>query len=242
MHEVTLARRSSKTCDSLSFMQIVLIRHAHSKANERGVLSGRLPGVALSDKGVEQSQRLVSRLGAMTIRSLHVSPLARCNETISPWWNEVGSKNNPKVALVEDNDIIEVDYGSWSGKKLAVLSHKREWKIVQSSPSAMYFPQGEGLAQVQVRAMNAIHKALTNKGKGSDVFVTHGDVIKTIVSSVLAMHLDDFQRIVIDPASVTVLDYSSDKPRVLLMNDSRSDLESFLNAPFRARNLLGGGA
>lgn len=239
---MTLARRIGKTCDSLRFMQIVLIRHAHSQANERGVLSGRLPGVALSDKGVEQSQRLVSRLGAIKVRSLHVSPLTRCSETISPWWNEVGSVENPKVALVQDSDIVEVDYGNWSGKKLSLLSGKREWKTVQNSPSSMYFPGGEGLAQVQVRAMSAIHKALAKKGKGSDVFVTHGDVIKTIVSSVLAMHLDDFQRIVIDPASVTVLDYSSDKPRVLLMNDSRSDLQSFLNAPFRARNLIGGGA
>ena len=164
------------------------------------------------------------------------------NESISPWWEKVGSPTNPKVSLIEDENLIEVDYGQWSGKKLSQLSRKSGWKTVQSTPSAMYFPSGEGLAAVQERAMRSVHQVLTKKGRGSDVFVSHGDVIKSIVASALSMHLDDFQRIVIDPASVTVLDFSSDKPRVLLLNDSRSDLESFLNAPFRARNLTGGGA
>ena len=223
-------------------MQIVLIRHAHSKANERGVLSGRLPGIALSERGIEQSERLISRLGSIKIRSLHVSPLQRCNETISPWWNQIGSITNPRVSMVEDNGLIEVDYGNWSGKKLSMLARKRQWQTVQNSPSSMYFPGGEGLAHVQARAMSSIHSALSKKGKGSDVFVSHGDVIKAIVSSVLAMHLDDFQRIVIDPASITVLDFSSNKPRVLLMNDSRSNVQDFLNAPYRAKNLIGGGS
>lgn len=223
-------------------MQIVLVRHAHSQANDRGVLSGRLPGVSLSARGIEQSEKLVERLGAIKIRSLHVSPLQRCSETISPWWEKVGSSVNPRVQMLADENLVEVDYGTWSGKKLSTLSRKREWETVQNSPSAMYFPGGEGLAAVQARAMKSIHNVLSNKGKGSDVFVSHGDVIKSIVSSVLAMHLDDFQRIVIDPASITVLDFSSSKPRVLLMNDSRSHLQDFINAPFRARNLIGGGA
>ena len=223
-------------------MQIVLIRHAHSQANAQGILSGQLPGIALSPRGIDQSEQLVTRLGAIKIRSLHVSPLQRCRESISPWWEKVGSPTNPKVSLIEDENLIEVDYGQWSGKKLSQLSRKSGWKTVQSTPSAMYFPSGEGLAAVQERAMRSVHQVLAKKGRGSDVFVSHGDVIKSIVASALSMHLDDFQRIVIDPASVTVLDFSSDKPRVLLLNDSRSDLESFLNAPFRARNLTGGGA
>lgn len=222
-------------------MQIVLIRHAHSQANDRGILSGRMPGVSLSSRGRDQAQHLATRLGEIKIRSLHVSPLQRCLESISPWWELHGSKVNPTIPLFKDENLIEVDYGQWSGKKLTHLARKKEWKTVQNSPSSMYFPSGEGLAAVQERAMRAVHTALSGKGKGSDLFVSHGDVIKSIVASALAMHLDDFQRIVIDPASVTVLDFSADKPRVVLLNDSRSDLEGFLNAPFRSRNLIGGG-
>ena len=116
------------------------------------------------------------------------------------------------------------------------------WKVVQNNPSAMYFPSGEGLAAMQERAMRAVYASLESKKKGATVLVSHGDVIKSMVASVLGMHLDDFQRIVIDPASVTVIDFSIEKPRLILLNDSRSNLESFINAPYRKRNLLGGGA
>jgi probable phosphoglycerate mutase len=223
-------------------MQVVLIRHAHSEANAKGILSGRISGVHLSPTGMKQAQELSLRLGAIKVSQLRISPLERCNETISPWWQNFGVKNNPGVELCEDRDLIEVDYGKWSGKKLALLSKNKLWKTVQNNPSGMYFPSGEGLAQMQERAMRAVHGAVDSKRKGATVFVSHGDVIKSIVASALGMHLDGFQRIVIDPASVSVIDFSGSNPRVILLNDSRAELESFINAPYRKRNLLGGGA
>jgi probable phosphoglycerate mutase len=223
-------------------MQVVLIRHAHSETNAKGILSGRISGVHLSPTGKKQAQELSLRLGAIKVSQLRISPLERCNETISPWWENFGVKNNPGVELCEDRDLIEVDYGKWSGKKLALLSKNKLWKTVQNNPSGMYFPSGEGLAQMQERAMRAVHGAIDSKRKGATVFVSHGDVIKSIVASALGMHLDGFQRIVIDPASVSVIDFSGSNPRVILLNDSRAELESFINAPYRKRNLLGGGA
>jgi len=222
-------------------MQIVLIRHAHSEANAKGVLSGRIAGIHLSATGISQSQELITRLGAISVSELRISPLERCAETINPWWESIGKKNNRGVEIVRDENLIEVDYGKWSGKKLAILSGHKLWNTVQNNPSAMYFPSGEGLAQMQERAMRAVHAAVASKRKGASLLVSHGDVIKSIVASCLGMHLDDFQRIVIDPASVTIIDFSGSKPRLILMNDSRANLESFINAPYRKRNLLGGG-
>jgi probable phosphoglycerate mutase len=106
----------------------------------------------------------------------------------------------------------------------------------------MYFPKGEGIAQMQSRAMTSVHEAVSTKAKGSAVIVSHGDVIKSIVASALGMHLDEFQRIVIDPASISILDFSTTKPRVLLLNDSKSVVTDLLAAPKRAKNLLGGGS
>jgi probable phosphoglycerate mutase len=223
-------------------MQVVLIRHAHSEANAKGILSGRISGVHLSSTGLKQAQELSLRLGALKVSQLRISPLERCVETISPWWESVGRKNNPGVEIFKDDALIEVDYGKWSGKKLSLLSKNKLWKTVQNNPSGMYFPSGEGLAQMQERAMRAVYGAIESKRKGATVLVSHGDVIKSIVASALGLHLDGFQRIVIDPASVSVIDFSGDNPRIMLLNDSRADLESFINAPYRKRNLLGGGA
>lgn len=222
-------------------MQVVLIRHAHSEANAKALLSGRTVGVHLSPKGHTQSQDLIARLGRLKVATLRISPLERCSETINPWWDTVGKAHNPSIELIRDENLNEVDYGDWSGKKLALLSKNKLWHTVQNSPSAMYFPSGEGLAQMQERAMRAVHEATSTRKKGAVVFVSHGDVIKSIVASALGMHLDSFQRLVIDPASVNVIDFSGTKPRVLLLNDSRAHLEEFLNAPYRKKNLLGGG-
>ena len=223
-------------------MRLVLIRHAHSEANAAGILSGRLPNVHLSEKGVEQSEHLAVRLGNFPLSTLRVSPMERCFETISPWINSIVLPNNPRFEPVIDQELTEVDYGSWSGKKLAVLSKNKLWKIVQEAPSRMYFPNGEGIAQMQSRAMTSVHEAVSTKVKGAAVIVSHGDVIKSIVASALGMHLDEFQRIVIDPASISILDFSTTKPRVLLLNDSRSVITELLVAPKRAKNLLGGGS
>ena len=95
---------------------------------------------------------------------------------------------------------------------------------------------------MQSRAMTSVHEAVSTKAKGAAVMVSHGDVIKSIVASALGMHLDEFQRIVIDPASISILDFSTTKPRVLLLNDSRSTVTEQLVAPKRSKNLLGGGS
>lgn len=223
-------------------MRLVLIRHAHSEANAAGILSGRMPNVHLSDKGLDQSEKLAVRLGNFPVASLRISPMERCFETILPWINSFVVPNDPSFKPVIDQELTEVDYGSWSGKKLSVLSRHKMWKTVQESPSRMYFPRGEGIAQMQSRAMSSVHQVVALKSKGSAVIVSHGDVIKSIVASALGMHLDEFQRIVIDPASISILDFSTTRPRTLLLNDSRSIVTELLVAPKRSKNLLGGGS
>lgn len=223
-------------------MKLVLIRHAHSTSNEAGLLSGRLPGVHLSKKGVQQAEELAHRLGDFPILELRSSPMERCFETISPWLNSVVLQKSPKFKPILDEALNEVDYGSWSGKKLSSLSRKKEWKVVQESPSRMYFPEGESISQMQVRAMKSVHELAALPQSSTAVVVSHGDVIKAIVASALGVHLDEFQRLVIDPASISVLEFAGIKPRALIINDTRAVLTDLLAAPKRSRNLLGGGS
>ena len=218
--------------------KIILIRHAHSVANHNGILAGRALGVALSPEGEEQARNLVKRLGASSIAHIRMSPMQRCSQTRDPWIAD--QKKRPSIDI--DEDLSEVDYGAWTGKKLAVLSKHKLWKIVQNTPSQMYFPQGEGLAAMQARAMHALARALALKGTGPRILVSHGDVIKAIVASTLGAHLDHFQKIVIDPASVTILDFSGNDVRILLLNDSRAVVDEIINSRSHSKALVGGGA
>lgn len=128
------------------------------------------------------------------------------------------------------------------GAKLRVLSKETLWKQVQEAPSLVTFPEGESLTAMQERAMRAVERGLAKRGRGHVVLVSHGDVLKSIIAASLNMHLDEFQRIVIDPASVSILDYSSSKPRLILMNDSQSRLAPEVFLDRRKRLLVGGGS
>ena len=216
---------------------VVLVRHAHSQANAAGILSGRRPNIALSEKGRTQAQELATRLGELKVKELRVSPLQRCIETIDPW---VSTKS--RIRRIEDHGITEVDYGKWSGRTLRSLSREKLWKIVQENPSRVFFPDGEGMANMQARAIESMHLALSSTGTGAVVMVSHGDVIKAVVAANLGMRLDDFQRIIIDPASVTVFDFSSKTPRLLLLNDSHTNIGDLGITSTKKRLLVGGGS
>lgn len=216
--------------------KIVLIRHAHSTANAAGVLSGQLPNVHLSKSGLEQAERLAERLGKLTIAQVQVSPMDRCLETLAPWLAKYGKNVN----VITEPNLVEVDYGKWSGKKLATLSRAKLWRKVQGQPSAVTFPEGESLAQMQVRAMKTVHDFFETDLELT-VMVSHGDVIKAIVASSLGMHLDDFQRIVIDPASITILESNGGAIRLTRLNDSDSSVSELLQSKNKRGHLLGGG-
>jgi len=159
---------------------------------------------------------------------------------MAPFLEATAKAKRPKVFTTDD--LSEVDYGKWTGKKLSSLYRHKLWKTVQNRPSAMYFPDGEGLANVQVRAMRALHKAATTPG--NQILVSHGDVIKSIVAAVLGTHLDNFQKIVIDPASVTVLDFNGTDFRVLTLNSTTAAITDLVPAKKKSigKALLGGGS
>jgi probable phosphoglycerate mutase len=202
--------------------RIVLLRHAHSVANEKNLLAGRTAGISLSKTGKEQAKDLIARLGDIEFDEVAISPLQRCRQTIDPWLTAVGTKSR----IVTDDSISEVDYGNWSGKTLASLRRKAQWKVVQDFPSQMTFPEGESLLEMQGRALSGFYRLNAVKGKGPRLLVSHGDVIKSIVAHCLGMHLDQFQRLVIEPASLTIIDTDSGTSRLVRFNDAKGFLSS----------------
>ena len=220
--------------------RLVFIRHAHSTANDAGILSGQLPGISLSKKGKKQAEELVERLGASNFDSIRVSPMQRCEETISPWINSKYSRGMKSYTI--DESLIEMDYGLWSGRKLSSLSREKMWKEIQEKPSTVQFPQGERMKSMQKRALTSVSSALSESKNGTHLFVSHGDVLKAVVASLLKMKLDDFQSLVIDPASVTVIDFDGSKSRLLAFNDSHSPIAPMTAMEKSTKALLGGGA
>ncbi|KAA2253872.1 MSMEG_4193 family putative phosphomutase [Solihabitans fulvus] len=202
---------------------VILLRHARSTANGSGVLAGRTPGVGLDESGVAQAAALVDRLAKIPLAAVVRSPLQRCAETVAPLLAARG------LDAVEVPDLSEVDYGGWTNRELATLAKEPLWSVVQQHPSAAVFPEGEGLAAVQARAVAAIRahdaRVAAEHGAGAVwVACSHGDVIKAVLADALGVHLDGFQRIVVDPCSVSVVQYTETRPFVLRVNDNGGDL------------------
>ena len=210
-------------------MTVILLRHGRSTSNTAQTLAGRTDGVDLDEKGLEQANGLVDRIGSLPIRAIVRSPLLRCRRTVEPLAAALG------LEPIVDERISEVDYGEWTGRKIGDLVKEPLWAVVQQQPSAAVFPDGEGLAHVQARAVAAVreHDRRLAEAHDGDVLwlaCTHGDVIKAIVADALGTHLDSFQRITADPASMSVIRYTALRPFVVHVNHTGDQLASGLTA------------
>ena len=129
----------------------------------------------------------------------------------------------------KDKRFIECGYGDWTGKPIKDLAKDPMWKVVQTQPSAARFPNGESLSEVSARAVAAVRDWDAKLGADAVwVACSHGDVIKAILADALGLHLDQFQRIVVDPCSVSVIRYTDQRPYVLRSNDTGGDLAAFV--------------
>ena len=225
---------------------VVLVRHARSTANASGTLTGRLKGVHLDDVGREQAEHAAGRLAAVPLAGLVSSPLERCRETAA----RVARAQRAPVDVVTDRGLVECDYGAWQGRPLKELAREKLWKVVQRRPSAATFPEGESLAAMSARVVEAVrrHDARVEAEHGTNAVwaaVTHGDPLKAVLADALGMHLDQFQRIHVDPGSLSVVRFTPEAAYVLQSNTHAGDL-SWLAPRGRRRvpraGVVGGGA
>lgn len=193
---------------------ILLIRHAVNDFVKTGKLAGWTPGVHLNEEGQAQAQALGERLASAPIKYLYSSPLERTIETA-----QAILAHHPHLTLQQTDEIGEVRYGDWEGMAISALRGRKMWEVVQEYPSRAVFPNGEAMRDVQIRAVNFIEKLVIWHPGETVAVVSHADVIKMILAHFLGMHLDNFQRINVSPASISTLMMEHSRPYVGTMND-----------------------
>lgn len=210
---------------------VILARHGRTSANASGVLAGRSKGVHLDDVGDKQAAAAGERLALLPLAAIVSSPLERCRETAAA----ISRAQAGKVAVRTDKQVAEVDYGSWTGRPLNELIKEPLWKTVQAHPAGVVFPDGESMAGMSARVVAAVRRwdAWVEAEHGPEavwLLSSHGDPIKAVLADALGMHLDAFQRIVVEPGSLSVVRYSPLRPFVLAVNSREGDL-SHLKSP-----------
>ncbi|MFB7797613.1 MSMEG_4193 family putative phosphomutase [Isoptericola sp. NPDC056134] len=229
---------------------VLLVRHGRTTANAQGILAGRAAGVRLDAVGREQAARAAARMAAVPLVAVVTSPLERCRQTARVLVeHQAGQPGADAVAppTVVEHGITECDYGQWQGRALRDLAKEPLWSTVQSQPSAVTFPGGESLAQMQARSVAAVrrHDAAFEEQHGRGAVwaaVAHGDIIKSVLADALGMHLDLFQRIAVGPASVSIVRYGPHRPEVVATNTDSGDLSWLRDAGPAGDAPVGGGS
>ncbi|MBO1766476.1 histidine phosphatase family protein [Allobranchiibius sp. GilTou38] len=212
---------------------LLLLRHGRSSANTAGVLAGWTPDVHLDDTGREQVKRLSEQLADLPLARIVSSPLERCQETAA-----AVAAPHAGLQVETDEDLGECKYGAWTGRKISELAKEPLWRTVQDHPAGAVFPpsedfESESLAGMHARAVAAVRRldAEIEAQHGNQAVwcaVSHGDVIKAILADALGLHLDQFQRIMTGPASLSVVRYTPNRPFVVRVNDQARDVADLM--------------
>jgi probable phosphoglycerate mutase len=191
----------------------VLARHAVT-AQTGPQLSGRQPGIDLSEEGRRQAEALADRLADLPVAAVYASPIERTTQTA----RAVAERHGLEVQALDG--VLEADYGEWTGQQLAELAKTDLWKVVQRAPSRARFPGGESLAAMQARMVAALDAVVAAHAGELVVVVSHADPIKAAIAHYTGVHLDLFQRIVVAPASVSAFAFSAHGVAMLKVNDT----------------------
>jgi probable phosphoglycerate mutase len=202
---------------------LLLVRHAVT-AQTGPMLSGRAPGIDLSDTGRAQAEAVAQRLAALPVAVVYASPIERTTQTADAIAGHHGLSVRPLPGA------IEADYGEWTGGKLAELAKTDLWKTVQLAPSRASFPGGESLASMQARVVAALEEVAAEHEGSMIVVVSHADPIKAAIAHYTGVHLDLFQRIMVSPASVTAVALTPHGAALLKCNDT-GDLTELVPPP-----------
>ncbi len=217
---------------------VILVRHGRTTANATGVLAGRTPGVKLDDVGSDQAARAAQRIAPVPLAGIVSSPMERCKQTAKALLAAQDPSRGLRVGT--ERGISECDYGDWQGRPLRDLAKEALWKVVQAQPSSAVFPGGESMLTMQSRSVAAVRRqdAVAEAEHGPSavwVAVSHGDIIKSVLADALGMHLDLFQRISVDPASISIIRYTASRPYVLATNTHAGDLGWLVPPPAKTK-------
>lgn len=208
-------------------MLLLLIRHGVTPHVGKK-LSGWSAGVSLSKDGRAQSDRLVQRLDGVRLDAIYSSPLERAQESAAPL------ARARKLRVRTRPDIGEVKYGAIEGRSLKALAKTDLWRKLRAWPSDVRFERGESLRETQARAVAAIEQ-IRAAHKADDVAAvfSHGDWIRLSMAHYLGVHIDLYQRIVVEPASISAIRFFEHGPIVLRLNDT-GELSGLAPIPTKA--------
>ncbi len=175
-----------------------LVRHAEHGLLGR-VLTGRMPGVSLNERGRGQAHLLAQDFSGCPIVAVFSSPLERAQETATPIAAALG------LDLMTDAGLDEIDFGGWTGMTFEALQGLAEWQAWNEFRGTASPPGGETMLEALARALRTLARLRRVYPDGEVVLVSHQDILKALLSHSLGAPLDLMHRLEVTPASRSIL-------------------------------------
>ena len=191
---------------------VLLVRHGQNDYIGKR-LAGRLPGVHLNDEGLKQAQTVAQTLKELPIKSIYSSPLERAIETARPL------ADIKSLPVIINHALLEVDFGHWTGMTQQEMESQSMWHTVQTNPIDMRFPGGESFSEAQERITKGLFEIISLYDKNEIIVCfSHSDAIKLAITSALSVSINSFQKLIINPASISILNFTANRNYLVCTN------------------------
>jgi broad specificity phosphatase PhoE len=174
-------------------------------------VTGRRP-IPLNDAGRAQCRAVVPVIRALAPARIVTSPLVRAYESAAI------VAEGLDCPLAVDPDLVEVDFGRWEGCTYGALVGDPDYLAFSRRPLEVAPPGGESLRAVRQRGLAAVARALANGPETRVLLVSHGDLIRALLASFLALDLTELRRLRVDTASLSGVDLTGDWAEVKFVN------------------------
>ena len=168
-------------------MKLVLIRHGITTSNEKRIYSGH-SDVSLSEKGINELRRISQSYNFPKGDLFVSSPLKRCTETFDILY----PGNNIYILF---DDLKEINFGDWEGQSYQDLNGDTHYQKWIDNISDVTPPNGEGFKDFNKRiakVFGEIVKYADLNNFKEIIVVTHGGVIRSIMSQIVDNSIDYF--------------------------------------------------
>jgi len=194
--------------------RLFLVRHGEVDSNRQMRYLGRTDE-PLNAVGRRQAADLARAFGSIAVDALWSSPLCRAVATAEAVADATGAD------LRIDDRLTELDFGRWEGLTRRSAGERspedrelvRRWEVEPEVRT----PGGESLADLQSRVLAAVDDIVRRNPGSSLVIVSHMGPVKVLLCAALGLPLDHLGRIFLDPATISVVDWSAE-PVVRLIN------------------------
>ena len=203
-----------------------LMRHGETAWNREGRVMGRNP-VGLDAGGRAQVEAAVTVARVLKPDLIVTSPLVRARQSAEIIAHGIGG-----APVIDEPRLTEVQYGRWEAMIFADLVTDQDYIRYRERPVETPTPGGETIGQVQARGVAAVTRAFAVNPQKRILFVSHGDIIRTVLCHFMALDLAQFRRLRIDTAAFSGFQIAGDFAEVKFVNLLAEPGRAFV-APFK---------